>query len=405
MDDDFTARAGEYWPRLTRTARLLTGNSADADRRARAALAEVYARRGVPGDDAEFYVRRALVRGFLRWRPRLPGRSGTGFGARFGSGFGSGFGTGFGSGSHARRTPWPYVPDPLDPLTEVLAGLPPRRRAVAVLRHWDGLTRREVAALLGSSPGAVKAVERRAEKALRAHAAYRESRPAGSPQFGGPQPGGPSAAGPVPLSAIEQAGRTRRRRRRLTTAALTSAGALLLVPLVVGAVRGTGSGSGGAPVSVAGTAVRVVTPGERVAAAPGVQFWLSKDGTHWSAEGRPNRFRDADEGDGEGKKGDGSLLTAWADPTSGKRLFLSGVHRGTREAARVELTVSDGTSDGTSVARVLTLAGSPGWSAWYLDTQLGGSGVSSQDLTVRAYDAAGKLLARTDAVIRTDTPS
>ncbi|WP_328495380.1 sigma-70 region 4 domain-containing protein [Streptomyces sp. NBC_00414] len=378
MDDDFTARAGEYWPRLTRTARLLTGNSADADRRARAAVAEVYARRRLPGDDEEFYVRRALVRGFLRRWPRLPGRSGP--------------------------APRPYTPDPLDPLTEVLAALPPRRRAVAVLRRWDGLTHREIAALLNSSPGAVKAVGRRAEKALRAHVAYREGPPAGSPA------GRPPVAGPVPVPAIEEAGRTRRRQRRRTTAVLTAVGALLLVPLVVGAVRGTGSGSGGVTVSVERAAVRVVTPGERVAAAPGVQFWLTKDGTHLSAPGQSNQFRDSGDGESEedgsveggseesasdkgaSGKGGGSALTVWADSTTGKRIFLSGVHRGSREASRVELV----TSDGTFTARLLTLAGSPGWSAWYVDVQLTGTDALLQDITVKAYDSAGTLIARTD---------
>ncbi|MFJ2263072.1 RNA polymerase sigma factor [Streptomyces sp. NPDC087844] len=269
------------------------------------------------------------------------------------------------------------MPDPLDPLTEVLAGLPPRRRAVAVLGHWDGLTHREIAALLNSSRGAVKAVRRRADRTLRAHAAYRE----------GPCGEGPSEAPPLPGPAIEAAGRTLRKQRRRTTAVLTSVGALLLVPLVVGAVRGTGSGSGGVTVSVERAAVRVVTPGERVAAAPGVQFWLSKDGTHLSAPRQPNRFRDAGEG---GSAGPG--LTLRADSTTGERIFLSGVHRGTREASRVEVR----TTEGTFTARLLTLAGSPGWSAWYVDTQLTGSDTSSPGITVKAYDSAGTLLARTD---------
>ncbi|PSM41842.1 hypothetical protein C6Y14_19150 [Streptomyces dioscori] len=394
MDDDFTARAGEYWPRLTRTARLLTGNSADADRRARAAVAEVYARRRVPGDDAEFYVRRALVRGFLRRRPRLVARLGHSWGS-WGSGVsggsdGHGNSARSGGSRHSKRsgpTPEPYVTDPLDPLTEVLAGLPPRRRAVAVLRHWDGLTHREIAALLNSSRGAVKAVDRRAEKALRAHAAHREG--ARDPQV-------PNRQGPfevpgaeLPGPAIEAAGRTLRKRRRLTTAVLTSVGALLLVPLVVGAVRGTGSGSGGVTVSVDRAAVRVVTPGERVAAAPGVQVWLSKDGTHVSAPGQPNQFRDAGK-DGSGKGG--AALTLWADSTAGKRIFLSGVHRGPREASRVEVR----TTDGTFTARLLTLAGSPGWSAWYVDARLTGGDTESPGITVKAYDSAGTLLARTD---------
>ncbi|MFS8200319.1 sigma factor-like helix-turn-helix DNA-binding protein [Streptomyces sp. CWNU-52B] len=382
MDDDFTARAGEYWPRLTRTARLLTGNSADADRRARAALAEVYARRRLPGDDAEFYVRRALVRDFLRRRPRLLAvvRPGPGPEAAAGRGTGAGHRRGRG---HA---PQPYVADPLDPVTEVLASLTPRRRAVAVLRHWDGLTHRETAALLDSAPGSVKAVWRRAEKALRAHPAYRE----------GPHDGSPPVPGPVPVAAVEAAGRIRRGQRRRTAALVTSVGALVLVPLVVGAVRGTDSGSGADPTPVARTAVRVVTPGERVAAASGVQFWLTKDGTHWSAPGQPNLFRDeggtGEDGTEEDEAEKGAGLTLHADLTSGKRIFLSGVHRGTSEATRVEL----GTPDGTFTARVLTLAGSPGWSAWYVDTQLTGRAQALRDLTVTAYDSAGKLLARTE---------
>ncbi|MEU9184769.1 sigma factor-like helix-turn-helix DNA-binding protein [Streptomyces sp. NPDC048484] len=403
MDDDFTARAGEYWPRLTRTALLLTGDSADADRRARAALAEVYARRRVPGGDAEFYVRRALVRGFLRRRPRPLARFGfgSGSGSRRASRRGFNLGFGFGSGIGSEQASEPYAPDPLDPLTEVLAGLPPRRRTVAVLQHWDGLPRHEVAALLNSSPGTVKAVGRRAEKALRAHPAYREGPNAGNGPVPGPTPipAPIPVPVPIPIPAIKEAGLSRRRQRRRTTALLTSVGALLLVPLVFGVVRGTasgaGAGSGTVSVSVEGAAVRVVTPGERVTAAPGVEFWLTKDGTHWSAPGQPNRFRDS------GEEGEDPGLTVRADSTSGKRIFLSGVHRGTREAARVELV----TPEGTFTARVLTLAGSPGWSAWYADAQLTVGEQSLPGITVKAYDSAGKLLAQTDSPARTDTPS
>ncbi|MFD3313507.1 sigma factor-like helix-turn-helix DNA-binding protein [Streptomyces sp. NPDC058694] len=367
MDDEFTARAGEYWPRLTRTARLLTGNSARAERLARAALAEVYARRRTPRDDAEFYVRRALVRGFLRSRTR----------PFIGS----------------RRAPESYAADQLDPLTAVLAALPPRRRAVAVLHHWDGLPHREIAALLNSSPGAVKAHGRRALKALRAHPAYRES----------PRPGGRSAPGPAPipgipptvlpptvlpaavLPAVEEAGRTRRRSRRRTTAVLTAVCALLLAPLVLGAVRGTGSGGdGGGTTPVSRTAVRVVTAGERVSAAPGVEVWLTKDGKHWSTPKGPNRFRPAGKGSGDG-------ITLESDHGSGTRAFHSGVLQGSREPSRVQIT----TPDGTFTASLLTLAGSPGWSVWYADTQLTDDKRRLSEITVKAYDSAGKLLAQT----------
>ncbi|MGI3225814.1 sigma factor-like helix-turn-helix DNA-binding protein [Streptomyces sp. GTA36] len=352
MDDEFTARAGEYWPRLTRTARLLTGNSADAERLARAALAEVYARRRTPRDDAEFYVRRALVRGFLRSRTRPF------------------IGT--------RRAPEPYAAGRLDPLTEVLAALPPRRRAVAVLYHWDGMSHREIAALLNSSPGAVKAHARRALKALRAHPAYgarSQVRPGPVPP-----PGIPAAV----LPAVEEAGRTRRRNRRRTTAVLTTVCALLLVPLALGAVRGTGSGGGGDTTPVARTAVRVVTAGERVAAAPGAEVWLTKDGKHWSTPKAPNRFRPAG-------KGAGTAITLDSDSVSGTRLFHSGVLQGVREPSRVELT----TPEGTFRATILTLAGSPGWSVWYADTRLPDGKGWLSEITVKAYDSAGKLLAQT----------
>ncbi|MGX1912571.1 sigma factor-like helix-turn-helix DNA-binding protein [Streptomyces phaeochromogenes] len=356
MDDEFTARAGEYWPRLTRTARLLTGNSARAERLARAALAEVYARRRTPRDDAEFYVRRALVRGFLRSRTRpLIG---------------------------SRRAPESYAADRLDPLTEVLAALPPRRRAVAVLHHWDGLSHREIAALLNSSPGAVKAHGRRALKALRAHSAYGAGgRPGSGPV---PPPGIPAAV----LPAVEEAGRTRRRSRRRTTAVLTTVCALLLVPLALGAVRGTGSGGdGGDTTPVSRTSVRVVTAGERVSAAPGAEVWLTKDGKHWSTPKGPNQFRPVD----KGSKGSSAAITLESEPSSGTRLFHSGVLQSVREPSRVQLT----TPDGTFTARILTLAGSPGWSVWYADTQLQDGKSLLSEITVKAYDSAGKLLAQT----------
>ncbi|MEU9874906.1 sigma factor-like helix-turn-helix DNA-binding protein [Streptomyces phaeochromogenes] len=356
MDDEFTARAGEYWPRLTRTARLLTGDSADAERLARAALAEVYARRRTPRDDAEFYVRRALVRGFLRSRTR----------PFIGS----------------RRAPEPYAAGQLDQLTEVLAALPPRRRAVAVLHHWDGLSHREIAALLNSSPGAVKAHGRRALKALRAHPAY------GAGGRNEPSPVPPPGIPAADLPAVEEAGRTRRRSRRRTTAVLTTVCALLLTPLVVGAVRGTGSGGdGGDTTPVSRTAVRVVTAGERVSAAPGAEVWLTKDGKHWSTPKGPNQFRPA----GEGSKGSGAAITLESEPASGTCLFHSGVLRSSREASRVELT----TPDGTFTARVLTLAGNPGWSVWYTDTRLQDGKGQLREITVKAYDSAGKLLAQT----------
>ncbi|GAA2487456.1 sigma factor-like helix-turn-helix DNA-binding protein [Streptomyces longisporus] len=127
---DFTAYAEEAWPRLLRTARLLTGDADEAADLARAALAQTYARRRrVPRDDADFYVRRTLVR--LHGRRRSP---------------------------RDRRR--------LTALGRALADLPVRQRVVLVLRHGDGLAESEIAELLGCSQGAVTSYARRGLAAL-----------------------------------------------------------------------------------------------------------------------------------------------------------------------------------------------------------------------------------------------
>ncbi|MFB7509115.1 sigma-70 family RNA polymerase sigma factor [Streptomyces broussonetiae] len=127
---DFRAYATEAWPRLLRTARLLTGDADEAADLARAALAETYARRRrVPRDDADFYVRRTLVR--LHGRRRSTRRR-RGFTA----------------------------------LGRALADLPVRQRVVLVLRHGDGLDESEIAEMLGCSQGAVTSSARRGLAAL-----------------------------------------------------------------------------------------------------------------------------------------------------------------------------------------------------------------------------------------------
>ena len=45
--------------------------------------------------------------------------------------------------------------------------LPPRQRAVLVLRYWEGLTEAEAAALLGCSPGTFKSATSRGLARLR----------------------------------------------------------------------------------------------------------------------------------------------------------------------------------------------------------------------------------------------
>ncbi|MEV6103202.1 SigE family RNA polymerase sigma factor [Streptomyces sp. NPDC051940] len=130
------------WPRLVRTAYLLTGDVHDAEDLAQMALAKAY--RSWPrvrrSDNVDAYVRRMLVScnsdrfRKRRVRERLtdippdgPARQDT-----------------------ESRTEERQL------LMAALAELPPRQRAVVVLRYWDDYSEGEVAEILGCSPGTVK---------------------------------------------------------------------------------------------------------------------------------------------------------------------------------------------------------------------------------------------------------
>ncbi|WP_267896779.1 RNA polymerase sigma factor [Jiangella anatolica] len=76
-----------------------------------------------------------------------------------------------------------YTPaDRLDgePLWQALATLPPRQRAVLVLRYYEDLTEGEIAVALGISTGTVKSRASRAMTKLRAALAETTGSPAGS---------------------------------------------------------------------------------------------------------------------------------------------------------------------------------------------------------------------------------
>ncbi|MEV4445787.1 SigE family RNA polymerase sigma factor [Streptomyces mirabilis] len=153
---EFALYATAAWPRLVRTAHLLTGDLHEAEDLVRTTLARVRARwRRIPRDDVDFYVRRSLVRTHLgRTRRRRAARLLTPL-----------------LPERARRA----LPDPAgavgrrDALGRALAALPARRRAVVVLRHWEGLGEAEIAQLLGCSAGTVKTHARRGLEVLRAH--------------------------------------------------------------------------------------------------------------------------------------------------------------------------------------------------------------------------------------------
>ncbi|MFJ9244577.1 sigma factor-like helix-turn-helix DNA-binding protein [Streptomyces sp. NPDC101776] len=355
---DFAAYAHAGLPGLVTTAHLLhgdpddpgdLGNSREATELVRRTLVEVCARwRRIPRDDVDFYVRRLLVEEYLR-------------------------------GARTRRG----KTVPHDASRAVSA----RQRAVLVLLHWEGLREAEIAQLLGCSTGAVRSHARRGLTVCGGDAERLRKRFAAA--AAAPAEVAPFDTFDVPLDAVERRGRTLRRRRRGVVMAVW---ALLLGPAVVfGAGRFMGAGStdgsdGGVAAATAQSPIRIVAPGERVDAVPGVQVWLTADGKHWSTPERPNQFL----GPEGGKPG----VSARPDHVRGG-YFLSGLYHGlSADPARVEVTVADHRITGT----VLTLAGSPGWGVWYAPTSLSLADLKSSFAdggpAVTVYDASGKVVVR-----------
>jgi RNA polymerase sigma-70 factor (sigma-E family) len=124
-------------PALLRTAYLLTGHAEDAEDLVQTTLIKVVPKWGRIQDNPEPYVRKVLAReAITRWRTRrwretlvehLPDREAAG-----------------------PSVAWNLT------VRDALLQLPPRQRAVIVLRYYDDLTERETAATLGIAIGTVK---------------------------------------------------------------------------------------------------------------------------------------------------------------------------------------------------------------------------------------------------------
>jgi hypothetical protein len=135
--------------------------------------------------------------------------------------------------------------------------------------------------------------------------------------------------------------------------------------------------------------VRVVAPGERVQAVPGVQLWLTKDGKHWSTPEAANQFRSVTDGN-LGRPG----VSVQTEMAKG-HYFLSGVYTGKGNPVTVKVVTTEGLFTGT----VVHLAGQPGWGAWYISRELPfmpGSAPSAKHNFVRSVtvtDATGHTIA------------
>jgi RNA polymerase sigma-70 factor (sigma-E family) len=143
------------WPELVRLGYALTGDRWLAEDLAQTALAGACTAwwRVCRADDPDAYVRKILINASnSRFRRRRPAEE-------------------------ARGLPEAPLADPAaladqrSDLMTALRGLPPRQRAVIVLRYWADLSDTQVAALLGCSEGTVRSQAWRALAKLRVSAA------------------------------------------------------------------------------------------------------------------------------------------------------------------------------------------------------------------------------------------
>jgi len=148
--DEFIEFATVASPRLRRTAFLLCGDWHTAEDLAQTTLAKMFAAwRRVGQLDAVYpYATRTLVNTYLAGRRRK--RAAELLLSRF-----------------PDRAVEPPAPELRLVVLDALATLPPKARAVVVLRYWEDLSIEQVADLLGCSPGNVKSQSARSLDKLR----------------------------------------------------------------------------------------------------------------------------------------------------------------------------------------------------------------------------------------------
>lgn len=151
---DFSDFFQAAWPRLFRTTYAVAGSAEDAEEALQAAFAKAYTRWRRISQLAEpvAYVRKMAVNEALTTHRRSRRRT-----AALSDLFDRQE-TGDDIGDHAGR---------LD-VWAAVSSLPPRQRAVVVLRYYEGLSEAQIAEVLGCRPGTVKSQASAAMASLRA---------------------------------------------------------------------------------------------------------------------------------------------------------------------------------------------------------------------------------------------
>jgi RNA polymerase sigma-70 factor (sigma-E family) len=151
--DDFDGYVVAAWPRLLRSAWLLTGDWHQAEDILQTALLKTYPRwRRVRDGAADAYVRKVLARTYLswwrrRWRSEVPTAQPPDVPA---------------NGDHSGSVDLKLA------VADALRALPRGQRAVLMLRFHADLTEADTARVLGVSVGTVKSQTARAFGTLRA---------------------------------------------------------------------------------------------------------------------------------------------------------------------------------------------------------------------------------------------
>ncbi|MFK0279601.1 SigE family RNA polymerase sigma factor [Streptomyces sp. NPDC090499] len=145
-NEEFQSFMVGRWPRLMRTAFLLTGEQHAAEDLVQSTLEQVFAawRKVGAADDPEAYVRRVMINAHARRHRRklkefLAPKDDSGLVREVPD-----------TGDRIAQA------DDRSALLGALAQLPPRQREAVVLRYWEDLTETQAAQAMGCSVGTVK---------------------------------------------------------------------------------------------------------------------------------------------------------------------------------------------------------------------------------------------------------